>query len=143
MKRINNIFYSLQGEGRNTGRAAIFIRFAGCKIVSPEFGWKSQDLSLEDTVLTAEYPFLDSRDLRLQNVELHGKYSFQYTENVTIENCNLDTKDAPTNFGNLLYHYLMTKGSGEEDDHMDTTVSGALFGLTRESNGSFLFMVVK
>ncbi len=54
-----------------------------------------------------------------------------------------DTKDAPTNFGNLLYHYLMTKGSGEEDDHMDTTVSGALFGLTRESNGSFLFMVVK
>ena len=45
--------------------------------------------------------------------------------------------------GLLLYHYLMTKGSGEEDDHMDTTVSGALFGLTRESDGSFLFMVVK
>ena len=32
MKRINNIFYSLQGEGRNTGRAAIFIRFAGCNL---------------------------------------------------------------------------------------------------------------
>ena len=53
-----------------------------------------------------------------------------------------DTKDAPTNFGNLLYHYLMTKGSGEEEDHMDKTVSGALFGLPRESDGSFLFMVV-
>ncbi len=30
--RVNEIFYSLQGEGRNTGRAAIFIRFAGCNL---------------------------------------------------------------------------------------------------------------
>ena len=30
--RVNNIFYSLQGEGRNTGRAAVFIRFAGCNL---------------------------------------------------------------------------------------------------------------
>lgn len=32
MKRINDIFYSLQGEGRNTGRAAVFIRFSGCNL---------------------------------------------------------------------------------------------------------------
>ena len=32
MKRINDIFYSLQGEGRNTGRAAVFVRFAGCNL---------------------------------------------------------------------------------------------------------------
>ena len=30
--KVNNIFYSLQGEGRNTGRAAVFIRFAGCNL---------------------------------------------------------------------------------------------------------------
>ena len=30
--RVNDIFYSLQGEGRNTGRAAVFIRFAGCNM---------------------------------------------------------------------------------------------------------------
>lgn len=30
--RINEIFYSLQGEGRNTGRAAVFVRFAGCNL---------------------------------------------------------------------------------------------------------------
>lgn len=30
--RINDIFYSLQGEGHNTGRAAVFIRFAGCNL---------------------------------------------------------------------------------------------------------------
>ena len=32
MKRINDIFYSLQGEGYNTGRAAVFLRFAGCNL---------------------------------------------------------------------------------------------------------------
>lgn len=35
MKRVNDIFYSLQGEGRNTGRAAIFIRFSGCNQKCP------------------------------------------------------------------------------------------------------------
>ena len=35
MKRINDIFYSLPGEGRNTGRAAVFVRFAGCNLRCP------------------------------------------------------------------------------------------------------------
>lgn len=30
--RINEIFYSLQGEGRFTGTPAVFIRFAGCNM---------------------------------------------------------------------------------------------------------------
>jgi len=32
MKKINHIFYSLQGEGFHTGRPAVFIRFAGCNL---------------------------------------------------------------------------------------------------------------
>jgi len=35
MYRVNEIFYSLQGEGKNTGRAAIFVRFAGCNLRCP------------------------------------------------------------------------------------------------------------
>ena len=35
MKRVNEIFYSLQGEGKNTGRAAVFIRFSGCNLACP------------------------------------------------------------------------------------------------------------
>lgn len=33
--RVNDIFYSLQGEGHNTGRAAVFLRFAGCNMRCP------------------------------------------------------------------------------------------------------------
>lgn len=32
MYKVNEIFYSLQGEGRNTGRPAVFIRFSGCNL---------------------------------------------------------------------------------------------------------------
>lgn len=31
---VKEIFYSLQGEGRNAGRAAVFCRFAGCNLWS-------------------------------------------------------------------------------------------------------------
>ncbi len=33
--RIKEIFYSLQGEGVNTGRPAVFVRFSGCNLSCP------------------------------------------------------------------------------------------------------------
>lgn len=33
--KVNEIFYSLQGEGANTGTPAIFIRFSGCNLRCP------------------------------------------------------------------------------------------------------------
>lgn len=32
MRKINEIFYSLQGEGANTGVPSVFIRFSGCNL---------------------------------------------------------------------------------------------------------------
>lgn len=49
--RINEIFYSLQGEGGNTGRAAIFIRLSLCNLncyfCDTDFEW-GEELSLEE-----------------------------------------------------------------------------------------------
>ena len=33
--RIHEIFYSLQGEGANTGMPAVFVRFSGCNLHCP------------------------------------------------------------------------------------------------------------
>ena len=51
--RVNDIFSSLQGEGHNTGRAATFVRFAGCNLRCPfcdtDFS-EYREMSAEDIV---------------------------------------------------------------------------------------------
>ena len=60
MKKINEIFYSIQGEGRNAGRAAVFIRFSGCNIRCPfcdtkhQKGKEMSDLEIINQI--AKYP---------------------------------------------------------------------------------------
>lgn len=60
MKRINEIFYSLQGEGCNTGRAAAFIRFAGCNLDCPfcDTDFKAHKEMADDDIIeaVAKYP---------------------------------------------------------------------------------------
>ena len=95
------IWYACDGEikdstlgGIKAVRECRNISLTGCDIVSQEFGWKSSDIQLKDTAVTAEYIFMDSRNVKLDNVKMKGKYSFQYMENLEIRNSYLDTKDA-------------------------------------------------
>ncbi len=95
------IWYARQGNIENCTlhgikalRECQQIALVGCDIVSPEFGWKCQGITLEDSAITAEYLFFDSKNVKLDRVKMKGKYSFQYMENLTIRDSYLDTKDA-------------------------------------------------
>lgn len=70
------------------------IKIENCEIISPEFGWQSEDLTLKKSEIVSEYAFLHTSGLRLDDVGLKGKYTFQYTKDVTVKNSRLDTKDA-------------------------------------------------
>lgn len=85
--RVNEIFYSLQGEGANVGRPAVFLRFSGCNLRCPfcdtDFA-ASQELSLADIrsrilsyparfiVLTGGEPSLQVDDALLQMLHAEG-----------------------------------------------------------------------
>ena len=93
MYRVNDIFYSLQGEGYHTGRAAVFVRFAGCNLRCPfcdtEFD-TFQEMSADDilsdiqrhqtsdilpmVVLTGGEPSLQVDEELIGLLHLHGYY---------------------------------------------------------------------
>lgn len=61
--RVKEIFYSLQGEGAWTGRAAVFCRFSGCNL------WSGRP----EARLTSPCPFCDT-DFNGTNGDLGGEY---------------------------------------------------------------------
>ncbi len=111
------IWYSKDGELKNIEMNSIKairecknIKINSSKILSMEFGWKSSNLDISDSILEGEYAFLDSKKINLKNVDFKGKYSFQYVKDLTIENSNLDTKDAFWHSENVLIKDTILKG---------------------------------
>lgn len=70
------------------------ITMKNCDIVSPEFGWSVQNITMEDSLAESEYFMMRSENLTFRNVHLSGKYSFQYIQNGEFDHCRFDTKDA-------------------------------------------------
>lgn len=89
MKKINEIFYSLQGEGYHTGIPAVFVRFSGCNLKCPfcdtlheEGQWMSDAEIMEHVlrypanmiVLTGGEPSLWIDDKLVDLMHQQGKY---------------------------------------------------------------------
>ncbi|MBR2021819.1 MAG: DUF3737 family protein [Clostridia bacterium] len=70
------------------------VKLENCDIVSAEFGWSVDGITITDCNAEGEYMFMRSNDLHFEKFNMKGKYSFQYIENASFENCTFDTKDA-------------------------------------------------
>lgn len=81
MKKINEIFYSLQGEGRNTGRAAVFIRFSGCNLRCPFCDTKHES----GTLMTDEMIIAEARKYPTDLIILTGGEPTLFADAALIE----------------------------------------------------------
>ena len=86
------------------------IAVRGCNIISPEFGWSTQDVRMEDCDVESEYFMMRSAGLQFYDVRMKGKYSFQYIEDAIFENCIFDTKDAFWHAKNITVRNSVIKG---------------------------------
>lgn len=86
------------------------IKMTDCDVISPEFGWSVQDISMKDTSVEGEYFMMRSDRLHFDHVSLKGKYSFQYITDSVFENCNFDTKDAFWHAKNVTIKDSIVKG---------------------------------
>ncbi|MDE6730837.1 MAG: DUF3737 family protein [Oscillospiraceae bacterium] len=79
-------------------------------ILSPEFGWSVNGITMKDSSAESEYFMMRSQNLQFENVRFKGKYSFQYIENAIFENCQFDTKDAFWHGKNITVRNSIIKG---------------------------------
>jgi len=127
--KVNEVFYSLQGEGRNTGRAAVFIRFAGCNLRCPfcdtEFDSYREMNEAEILNAIADYPssfiVLTGGEPTLQVDEAFVDLLHQHGYEVAMESNG--TRPAPENLDWLTVSpkkslpQSSSKGRGESDAH--------------------------
>lgn len=81
-----------------------------CDIVSPEFGWSVDGITMNHCTAQSEYFMMRSRALHFTDVTFQGKYSFQYIEDAVFDNCRFDTKDAFWHAKNVVVKNSVVKG---------------------------------
>lgn len=70
------------------------VQLSGCDILSEEFGWFTDDITLEDCTAESKYFLMKNRKVRAKNLQMSAKYSLQYIEDGLFEDCVIDSKDA-------------------------------------------------
>ena len=126
MYRVNEIFYSLQGEGHNTGRAAVFIRFAGCNLRCPfcdtEFDDYREMTAEEIVTAVIQYParfvVLTGGEPTLQVDEAFVDLLHQHGFEVAMESNG--TRPAPRNLDWLTVSPKRNEALGEQSDTLAT-----------------------
>ena len=88
--------------------SGIFIK--NCDIISPEFGWSSRDIQINDSKAESEYFLMRAEDISFSNVQFKGKYSFQYVKDAIFSDCIFDTKDAFWHSRNVTVKNSVIKG---------------------------------
>lgn len=80
--RINEIFYSLQGEGRWSGRPAIFIRFSGCNLACPfcDTDFKAYTEMTADEIISEISQWKDCRFIVLTGGEPTLQIDFEFVD---------------------------------------------------------------
>lgn len=86
------------------------VAISDCDIISPEFGWSINDITMKKSSAVGEYFMLRSQNLSFFEVDLKGKYSFQYIKNATFRYCSFDTKDAFWHGENVTLQNCTVKG---------------------------------
>lgn len=111
------IWYSTDGKLENCQidgikclRECSEITMEGCKVHSPEFGWRSRKLSMKNCEIESEYFLFECTDVEIDRLKMKGKYSFQYIEGMRINDSELDTKDAFWHSKNVTVENSTLKG---------------------------------
>ena len=119
--RVNDIFYSLQGEGYHTGRAAVFVRFAGCNLrcsfCDTEFDSYREMTADEIVTAISQYParfvVLTGGEPTLQVDEAFVDLLHQHSFEVAMESNG--TRPAPQNLDWLTVSPKGLRGEAKED----------------------------
>jgi hypothetical protein len=111
---------NLHSTGIKAVRECHNLEISDSTFVSPEFGWKSSDLTLDHVDITSEYAFLDSKNVTFKNSKLQSKYAFQYMENLSIQKSILITKDSFWHSVNVVVEDSIIQGEylGWYSDHL-------------------------
>lgn len=81
-----------------------------CDILSPEFGWSVQEITMRSCTVESVYFMMRSAQIHFDDVQFKGKYSFQYIQDAVFENCTFDTKDAFWHAKNVTVRDSVVKG---------------------------------
>lgn len=86
------------------------IKINNTKIISPEFGWKSNDFEINNCILESQYNFFLAKNIKANNTIINGKYGLQYIENSEFNHCDFNTKDAFWHGKNIIVRDSVIKG---------------------------------